>query len=82
MSVYVRTFTKFLLIIAFNNGPFLHFKTLLLSEDNKDDISVELLDDVAVDQMRKIKVNHLITFRITLRGCLKRCWKFSLTRSL
>ncbi|XP_077057082.1 borealin-2 [Siphateles boraxobius] len=32
-----------------------HGETLLLSEDNKDDISVELLDDAAVDQMRKIK---------------------------
>uniref|UniRef100_A0A671QQR2 Cell division cycle associated 9 n=1 Tax=Sinocyclocheilus anshuiensis TaxID=1608454 RepID=A0A671QQR2_9TELE len=31
------------------------FKTLFLSEDNKDDINVELLDDAAVDQMRKIK---------------------------
>uniref|UniRef100_A0A672LLR1 Borealin-2-like n=1 Tax=Sinocyclocheilus grahami TaxID=75366 RepID=A0A672LLR1_SINGR len=30
------------------------FKTLFLSEDNKDDINVELLD-AAVDQMRKIK---------------------------
>nr|AFB69479.1 cell division cycle associated 9 [Cyprinus carpio] len=30
-------------------------ETLFLSEDNKDDISVELLDDAAVDQMRKIK---------------------------
>ncbi|XP_052467352.1 borealin-2 isoform X2 [Carassius gibelio] len=32
-----------------------HGETLFLSEDNKDDISVELLDDVALDQMRKIK---------------------------
>ncbi|XP_067285900.1 borealin-2 isoform X2 [Pseudorasbora parva] len=32
-----------------------HGETLLLSEDNKDDISVDLLDDTAVDQMRKIK---------------------------
>ncbi|KTG45668.1 hypothetical protein cypCar_00001789 [Cyprinus carpio] len=32
-----------------------HGETLFLSEDNKDDISVELLDDAAVDQMRKIK---------------------------
>lgn len=62
MPGYVRKF----LLIAFNNGPFLHFKTLLLSEDNKDDISVELLDDVAVDQMRKIKVNHLILSRIVV----------------
>uniref|UniRef100_A0A671QP69 Cell division cycle associated 9 n=1 Tax=Sinocyclocheilus anshuiensis TaxID=1608454 RepID=A0A671QP69_9TELE len=32
-----------------------HGETLFLSEDNKDDINVELLDDAAVDQMRKIK---------------------------
>ncbi|KAG1931789.1 hypothetical protein F2P79_021443 [Pimephales promelas] len=36
-----------------------HGETLLLSEDNKDDISVELLDDAAVDQMRKIKTFDL-----------------------
>lgn len=32
-----------------------HGETLFLSEDNKDEINVELLDDAAVDQMRKIK---------------------------
>ncbi|XP_026133449.1 borealin-2-like [Carassius auratus] len=32
-----------------------HGETLFLSEDNKDDINVELLDDAAVHQMRKIK---------------------------
>ncbi|KAK2876478.1 hypothetical protein QQF64_004725 [Cirrhinus molitorella] len=32
-----------------------HGETLFLSEDNKDDINVELFDDAAVDQMRKIK---------------------------
>lgn len=32
-----------------------HGDTLFLSEDNKDDINVELLDDVALGQMRKIK---------------------------
>jgi len=46
---------------SFQQWYFSAFKTLLLSEDNKDDISVELLDDAAVDQMRKIKVNHLKT---------------------
>uniref|UniRef100_A0A673G7Q3 Borealin-2-like n=1 Tax=Sinocyclocheilus rhinocerous TaxID=307959 RepID=A0A673G7Q3_9TELE len=32
-----------------------HGETLFLSEDNKDDINVELLDDAAVHQMQKIK---------------------------
>ncbi|KAF4106590.1 hypothetical protein G5714_012580 [Onychostoma macrolepis] len=32
-----------------------HGETLFLSEDNKDDINVDLLDDTAVHQMRKIK---------------------------
>ncbi|XP_050981097.1 borealin-2 [Labeo rohita] len=32
-----------------------HGETLFLSEDNKDDISVELFDNAAVEQMRKIK---------------------------
>ncbi|XP_056326008.1 borealin-2 [Danio aesculapii] len=32
-----------------------HGETLFLSEDNKDEINVELLDDAAIDQMRKIK---------------------------
>nr|P86347.1 RecName: Full=Borealin-2; AltName: Full=Cell division cycle-associated protein 8.2; AltName: Full=Cell division cycle-associated protein 9; AltName: Full=Dasra-A; Short=DrDasraA [Danio rerio] len=32
-----------------------HGETLFLSEDNKDEINVELLDDAAVNQMRKIK---------------------------
>lgn len=48
-----------LLGTPFNIYAFFFFKALLLSEDNKDEINVDLLDDAALTQMRKIKVSNI-----------------------